>query len=453
MRFFCKLRARESEVSWYLRHRKAWLSISFIDPTPPWSPTFLVQPRGRLHSHPIIPTFLIARCRVLIFQILIHQYKMAKPKDLRALIDLTHTTQALVTHYQSSLAPSKDTTTSQISQTFTTTSEIPEPLSVVTDSTTLLKSHTTTLSLLLITPPLTPSALIAKLNDVTSGPLSGMVAAASHIPRGGQKGDIGNIMRTEVKAQVRRLLGTWGEVLGLVLKMAEKRDGKDGAKKDVGKEEMEKEKQDVLSATGVVWEACDVLLKLCADGVVGLVVKKAQELRAVLLDAIEELKEWGEDVENEDDEAEGSDAEDENEIFGAENKLGKDDKELKALLDTSVKRLKMVGMLYQALIKRRLKTYPATSTLEPAAASTNGTTASSSKTLDELMAILKSIPETVDDIAGAFYDLDEDEAKTTLDKCCGEAKSAIELVSKSWTGTDDEFTTWSGKWGSAMDAA
>jgi hypothetical protein len=276
-----------------------------------------------------------------------------------------------------------------------------------------------------------------------------MVAAASYIPSEGQRGDIGNIMRTEVKAQVRRLLGTWGDVLGCVIKMAEKRDGG----KDVAKEEMEKEKQDVLSATGVVWEACDALLKLCADGVVGLVVKKAQELRAVLLDAIEELKEWGEDVEDDDDEAEGSDGEDEDDIFGAENKLGKDDKELKELLDTTVKKLKMVGMLYQALIKRRLKTYPATFSHEPAAATTNGTTTSPSKTLDELMGILKSIPETVDDIAGAFYDLDEDEAKQTLDKCCSEAKSAIELVSKSWAGTEDEFTVWSGKWVSALDAA
>jgi hypothetical protein len=369
---------------------------------------------------------------------------MAKPKDLRSLIDLTHTTQALLTHYQFSLAPPKNTTpASQIS-----TTEIPDPLSVITASTTLLKSHTTTLSLLLLTPPLTPSALITKLNDVTSGPLSGMVAAASYTPSEGQKGDIGNIMRSEVKAQVRQLLGPWGDVLGCVVRMAERRDGGE----DVGREEMEKEKQDVLSATGVVWEACDALLKLCADGVVGMVVKKAQELRAVLLDAIEELKEWGEDTADDDDEAEASDAEDEDEIFGAENKLGKDDKELKELLDTSVKRLKMVGMLYQALIKRRLKTYPATSTQVPTAATTNGATTPPSKTLDKLMGLLKSIPETVDDIAGAFYDLDEEEARQTLERCCSEAKSVIELVSKSWAGTDDEFTTWLGKWVSALDA-
>jgi hypothetical protein len=361
---------------------------------------------------------------------------------LRTLIDLTKTTQALLTHYQSSLAPTKDA--APTSETVAT--EIANPLDVIKASTTLLKSHTTTLSLLLINPPLTPSAIIAKIGDVSSGPLNSMVAAASYMPQEGQRGDIGNIMRTEVKAQVRRLLGTWAEVLAMILKMAEKRQSAEG--KDTGP--TESEKQEVLSSTGVLWDACEALLKLCEDGVVGLVVKKAQEFRAVLLDAIEELKEWGEDVEDDADEAEGSD--DEDEIFGASNKIGRDDKKLKELLDTSVKKLKMIGMLYQALIKRRLKTYPASSTLEPTPA-TDSTASTPSKKLDELMNTLKTIPETVDDIAGAFYDLDEDEAKHTLDKCCDEAKSAIKIADRSWTGKDDEFTAWSAKWMSALGAA
>ncbi|CAE7214486.1 hypothetical protein P3342_012722 [Pyrenophora teres f. teres] len=374
---------------------------------------------------------------------------MSNPKDIRTLIDLTKTTQALLGHYQSSLAPSKDAVFgSEASAT-----EIPNPLEVIKASTTLLKSHTTTLSLLLIIPPLTPSAIIAKIGDVSSGPLSGMVTAASYVPRNGQRGDIGNIMRTEVKAQVRRLLGSWGDVLVMILKMAEKKQDAQANEAATTKDNgpTESEKQEVLSATGMVWEACDMLLKLCADGVVGLVVKKAQELRAVLLDAIEELKEWGEDIEDDDDDK-AEDSDDEDDIFGASNKLGKHDKELKKLLDASVKKLKMIGMLYQALIKRRLKTYPASSTLEPTTTA-NVTGSGASKKLDNLMGILKTIPETVDDIAGAFYDLDEDEAKQTLEKCCAEAKSAIKLVRQSWTGEDDEFTGWSTKWVSALEAA
>jgi hypothetical protein len=368
---------------------------------------------------------------------------MAKPKDVKALVEASRTAQTLVAHFQSSLAPAASATRAQ---TETATTELPNPLDVVKATTTLLKSHTTTLSLLLITPPLTPSAVMAKMGEVSSGALGGMVAAASYLPQPGQKDDIGTVMRTELKAQVRRLLGTWGDVLALVLRMAESREGAKG--KDAGPSESEK--QHVLSATGVLWEACDVLIKFCNDGVVGMVVRKAQELRATLLDAVEELKEWGDDVEDEDGEAEGSD--DEDDLFGASNKLGKDDMVLKELLDSSVKRLRMVGMLYQALLKRRLKTYPAA----PASTATNGTshlTLNPAKKLDELMTILKTIPETVDDLASAFYDLAEDEARQTLEKACTEAKSAAELVKHTWTGSEDEFSVWSAKWVAALEAA
>lgn len=363
---------------------------------------------------------------------------MSKPKDLKSLIEVCKTTQALLTHFQSSLAPS--TTTPNPTQT--TTNDLPNLLDAVRASTKLLKSHTTTLSLLLLTPPLTPSALITKIGDVNSGALNGMVAAASYTPQAGQRDNIGSLMRTELRNQVRQLINTWGDVIALVLRMAEGRQNLKG--KDTGPSESEK--KDVLSATGVLWDACDALLKVCDDGVVGLVVKKATQLRATLLDAIEELKEWGEDVEDEDDKADFSD--DEDDMFAASNKLGKDDKELKELLDTSVKKLKMVGMLYQALIKRRLKTFPAST-----AGGTSGSATGPGPKLDELIAALKTIPDTVDDLASAFYDLDEDEAKETLDKACSEAKGAATIVKHSWAGTDDEFTAWSEKWIIALDAA
>ncbi|KAJ4305028.1 hypothetical protein N0V90_000557 [Kalmusia sp. IMI 367209] len=371
---------------------------------------------------------------------------MAKPNDLRALIDLSKTTQILLTHFQSSLAPSTAATPPTA-----VVPAPPNPLEAIKACTALLRSHTTTLSLLLLTPPLTPSAIMTKIGDVSSGPLTGLVGAAV------AEGGLGNLMQSEVKAQVRRLLGSWGEVVALVLRLAERRqtaqtNGNGAAKgktKDQGPSEAER--ADVLAATGVVWEACDALLKLCDGGIAGLVVRKAEEWRSVLLDAVEELKEWGEDVDEEDDEAEGSDGgfEDEDEIFGAANKLGKEDKELKEVLDKSVKKLKMVGVLYQALIKRRLRPFPASTTT-----TANGEGSSNpAMTLDELMKLLRSIPEQVDDLASAFYDLDEDEARATLDKCCGEAQSAAGLVKLSWAGKDDEFTAWSAKWVDALNAA
>ncbi|KAH7139007.1 hypothetical protein B0J11DRAFT_546580 [Dendryphion nanum] len=368
---------------------------------------------------------------------------------MRTLIEITKSTQNLLAHFLSSLSPPKTPSkTNQNSvQTSSSSSALPNPLETLKSTTTLLKSHTTTLSLLLLTPPLTPSAIITKLSDVSTSVLSGMVASASApAPPPGETDTLGNATRGDLRAQVRRLLGTWGDVLALVVKLAQRREGVKG--KDTGPTEAER--QEVLAATGVVWEACDGLLKTCRDGVVGVVVRKAEELRGTLIDAVEELKEWGEDIEDDDDKGETSEDEDEDELFGAENKLGKEDKELKKLLDTSVKKLKMVGMLYQALIKRRLKSFP-TPTLATNS-ETSETTQSPMARLDQLMDVLKTIPDTVDDLASAFYDLDEDEATETLQTCLNHAKSAAQLVQQNWQGKDDEFTTWSGKWISALEA-
>ncbi|EUC31034.1 hypothetical protein COCCADRAFT_57777, partial [Bipolaris zeicola 26-R-13] len=382
---------------------------------------------------------------------------MSKAKDLSTLIEVTKNTQTLLTHYQSSLTPSKTNTVTAIASASAPdpSTEIPNPLELLRTSSTLLKSHTTTLSLLLINPPLTASALVTKIGNVSEGPLTGVVAAASYVPGVGQRGDVGEIMRAEMRAQVKGLLASWSEVLSIVLSIAQKQGTKQGGSVT------EAEKQQVLSATGMVWDACDGVEKLCKDGVVGLVVKKAQELRAVLLDAIEELKEWGEDVADDDDDDDDDEAEhsDQDDVFATENKLGKDDKELKALLDKSLKKLKMMGILYQALVKRRLKTYPASKALtekgevQEEQSGEEQATKSPSLKLSELMGVLKSIPETVDDIAAAFYDLDADEAQEMLDRCCAEAKTAIELVRTSWSGQDDEFTAWSEKWVAALDDA
>ncbi|EMD60780.1 hypothetical protein COCSADRAFT_97276 [Bipolaris sorokiniana ND90Pr] len=379
---------------------------------------------------------------------------MPKAKDLSTLIEVTKNTQTLLTHYQSSLAPSKSNTITAIvpASAPDPSTEIANPLELLRTSSTLLKSHTTTLSLLLINPPLTASAIVTKIGNVSEGPLTGVVTAASYVPGVGQRGDVGEIMRTEMRAQVKGLLASWSEVLSIVLSIAQKQGTKQGGSVT------EAEKQQVLSATGMVWDACDGVEKLCKDGVVGLVVKKAQELRAVLLDAIEELKEWGEDVADDDDDDDEAENSDQDDVFATENKLGKDDKELKALLDKSLKKLKMMGILYQALVKRRLKTYPASKAITEkgegqAEGEVGEAVQSPSVKLSELMGVLKTIPETVDDIAAAFYDLDADEAQEMLDRCCGEAKTAVDLVRRSWSGQDDEFTAWSEKWVAALNDA
>lgn len=387
--------------------------------------------------------------------------------DVRALIDLTHTTQTLLSHFQSSLAPQPTPSTSTSSPSSNTSSApTTNPLDAARTTATLLKSHTTTLSLLLLTPPLSAPAISRKIGDVSAGCLAAMVAAASPPPTtattadaASTRPDIPGLARAELAAAVRRVLGAWSEVLSCVRSGASAATGQQG---DVG----DAARGAILAATGVVWEGCDALVGLCEAGVVGLAVRRVEEWREVLLDAVVEMRDWGEeadeDGDDEEDWGEGSGEEEEGEfeVFGAANRLGKGDGELRALLEASVRKLKTVAVLYQALVKRRLKTFPPPFASAPSSkdgdadadadADAAAAAAQRVRTLDELMALLKSIPGSVDELASAFYDLDGDEVRVLLKKCCDDAVRAATIVKQNWDGKDDEFTAWSGKWKDAM---
>lgn len=376
--------------------------------------------------------------------------------NVRALIDLTHTTQTLLSHFQSSLAPQPSTPSTSASSPSSNTSSAPttNPLDAARTTATLLKSHTTTLSLLLLTPPLSAPAISRKIGDVSAGCLAAMVAAASPptADAAPTRPDIPGLARAELAAAVRRVLSAWSGVLSCVRSGASAAAGQQGDGGDAARGA-------ILAATGVVWEGCDALVGLCEAGVVGLAVRRAEEWRGVLLDAVVEMREWGEeadeDGDGDEDGGEGSGEEGGFEVFGAANRLGKGDGELRALLEASVRKLKTVAVLYQALVKRRLKTFPPPFASAPSSKDGDADAAAAAaaqrvQTLDELMALLKSIPESVDELASAFYDLDGDEAKVLLKKCCDDAVRAATIVKQNWDGKDDEFTAWSGKWKDAM---
>ncbi|KAF2500420.1 hypothetical protein BU16DRAFT_547281 [Lophium mytilinum] len=376
------------------------------------------------------------------------------PTTAASLIDLTHTTRTLLTHLQSSLTtPNATSTSTTPSQDATTSETTPPPILETLKSTTaLLRANTTTLSLLLLTPPLTPSALYPKITTTTDILLT-MVACLTPTPTSTE--ELGDTVHSAARLAVRRVLNAWSELLALVGRVAERvqhgtTDATDRKSGKVDKGVAEADRAAVLAATGVVWECCEAVEVVVADGVVGTVVRKAQEWRGVLVDAVNELKEWGEEEDDdEEEEGVGSDG-DEDDLFGAGNKLGKGDSEMRRLLERSVKKLRMVGVVYQALVKRRLRTFPVTAPTSASKASKEGEVEvvekSNMQTLDQLMALLKGIPETVDELASAFYDLDAEEAGKLLEKVCGDAVKAIQIVEKSWDGKEDEFSAWAGKW-------
>lgn len=213
-------------------------------------------------------------------------------------------------------------------------------------------------------------------------------------------------------------------------------------------------RRDSLASTGVVWESCDALAELKKLGIAGLAVQKAEQWRETVKDAIEELHEWmeGEDLETEgqkdalldsDDEGVAGDADSLDDIFNAANSLPADRPELKALVVEALGKLRKVVLLYAALGKRRLKTF------------TTGDGDSKegrAERLDRLMVALRRVPHLVDELASAFYELDEEVVKSQLKGCVDEAKGASRIAKLSWEGREDEFSAWRSKWIEAIDA-
>ena len=359
---------------------------------------------------------------------------MATPgDDAKVLSDLITSTLGLLAQFNASLAPTAGPSTATA-----LIENLPNPLRVLGDSAKLVKAHTTKLSLLAINKPFTPSAITKVLKELSATCLPAMMSAVQIFEQ--EKSTWGSMMGKEAQVRVARVFREMELLLKEVRSIA------------AGTETHAR--RDSLSSTGVVWESCDDLIKLELLGITGLVEQKALQYRDTIKDAIAELQEWaaGDDLDSEgqgdqlldsDDEGVDGDIDSIEDIFHAANSMPKDRPELKALVEEAGGKLKKVAILYNALVKRRLRTFKGSNE------SRHGNESPILR-LDDLMQHLKRLPHQVDELAGCFYDLDEERAKELLEKCLIEAKSASTVVDTDWNGREDEFTAWSRKWVQAV---
>ncbi|TQN71009.1 hypothetical protein CSHISOI_04577 [Colletotrichum shisoi] len=311
------------------------------------------------------------------------------------------------------------------------------------DSASLIKAHSTKISVLIINEPFTPSAIIKVLRELVSGPIPGVATAA-------QACDAERYTSTVRKDLSWKCYTVLKELRGLVEKIP--RDGKilsaaqkSGSAGAAGKGSM--------ASTGVIWSACDDLMQFSNGGVGGCFVKKVEEFRATMKDVMEELKEWGEEEPDDDDDDDDNDTDglDHDSALGSmmpstqemiddmmsgQGTIPRDDPDnIRNRLESCLKRLRLTTLLYQAIVKRRLKTLP----------SLPAENSNIPKRLDEAMRILRKLPHMFDELAGAFYELSPDEIDRVMDLCFNEIVALSELLKSPWAGEKDEFSEWAVK--------
>lgn len=173
-------------------------------------------------------------------------------------------------------------------------------LAVARDSASLIKAHSTKISLFIITEPYTPSAITTVLRQLIQSPVPAIASAVQQCHADLYTKHI----RRDLAWRCARVLKELRELIqkiprdGKVLPQ-DKRDGTSGAKAQRGS----------ITSTGVLWGVCDEVVNFANLGVVGHLVQRAEQFRDTLKDVMEELKEWSDEQDEED--GSGGEGEDE----------------------------------------------------------------------------------------------------------------------------------------------
>ncbi|KAK1141401.1 hypothetical protein N8T08_009073 [Aspergillus melleus] len=340
----------------------------------------------------------------------------------------------LTQQFQLTLATPVTQTTSQLSGH--------DALPLLSASSTALKSQVTKLSLLTITSPFTHSAVTSVLSDINESALPSLVTAALLVT----PIEHTQAFQTEVLVLTKSTLTEFALLLKEVHSVANREDEATDAPKQ--KRGLSQSEKDVVTvAAGRVWEACDALVDFAAKGVVGFVVRRVEEWRDLVRDAVEEIEEWDPDEEGDEffDDLLSDSGHDTPAKNGPEDEDDDDEESSAALHENkknAIRILKPVAQIYPAIIKNRLKTAPE---LSPPLIGK----------LENLMSNLRRIPENVDEVAGALYEANFSKSNNYLRTTKDHAVKAIEIVASPWMSTDssdpgheskDKFETWSKTW-------
>lgn len=203
---------------------------------------------------------------------------------------------------------------------------------------------------------------------------------------------------------------------------------------------------------GTIYEACDALMELRQLGVAGLFARKAEEYRDLLQDALEELCEWGKEHSDVEDEGQSSCGSDkcteqavESHIFAPQKHIPDDDPDkIRPRLEATMKLLRLLILMFRAIIKRRFETLSGIPKIQLESGSENRDTDELKivESLDHVLEAMKRISDITDDLASSFYELDLQQIDLRMNECFTTGSNTPQLLVKNWEGKEDGFTSW-----------
>ncbi|KAA6412845.1 MAG: hypothetical protein FRX48_03838 [Lasallia pustulata] len=291
----------------------------------------------------------------------------------------------------------------------------PNPLALLADGARILKAQTTKLSLLVLNQPFTPSETTYILKELCKGCLPAMMTAAEICPADKYTNYLHRLIRASVGSSMLVLIKLLGEI-------------------PVDGHSVRDSERGTLQYTGQLWESCDFMINLAEKGLTSYAAVKVTEYKELVDDALEELEEWVTEVPDD-----GEDS------FGVPGILVPHMNDTdRACVKNVVKKLKLIGLLYPPLLKRRIRRFPEIN------GSTSPEQLPSSKQvgdMDTLIAYMQLFHEEMDSIAETLYTSGMGkEADIRIGVIIDYAKKALAIIAQNWNGENDEFTAWSEKW-------
>ncbi|KAJ6028839.1 hypothetical protein N7540_004415 [Penicillium herquei] len=355
------------------------------------------------------------------------------------------TSITLIAQFQDTLAQSVQST--QSTQSTPLPNDV-KALPLLSASCSTLKAQVTKLSLLAITTPFTHSALATVLRACNESVLPSMLTAALLV----SPAEYTNAFHSESLVLTKTVLTEFSQLVTLLKDIADKKDqAKKGSPKAKENELSKAEKNTVTLATGRVWDACDAVVNMATNGVIGFIARRVEQWRDLVRDAVEELESW--DPEDADDDffddimGDNSDGEGENDKSEEDSDDEKDVIALQVHKKSTLRFLRPVIQVYTAIVKNRLNS----------SQESHLTSSSAIARLEKLMKHLQNVPDQVDEAAGTLYEGDIDSSLDYLNKIQYSASEAMNVAVSLWNSdkaevqtSEDKFVVWSKTWSKVM---
>jgi Grap2 and cyclin-D-interacting len=308
----------------------------------------------------------------------------------------------------------------------------PSPVPLLSTYAKTLRAQATKLSLLIIIPPFTASAICSILSSLNDAILPSLLTATLLLsPSNSTKAYSAEAIYL-TKATLRDLKSF------AHLVEARSKDGKPKA------EPSPQQKSAITEATGKIWEDCDELNELAEKGIAGFVAKKAEQYLELIRDAVKEIEEWDPD----DDDGDDDDDDDNNSNDGGNGFSGKDydttaysnskptddthvaeSQDIAQTRSSSLTILLRIPQSLHVVIHQRLK-----KGLPPSP------TTRQRHILDNVLTKLEQTSTCIDDVAERLYTHDALGAILTAEKARATAIEIVEAVLQPWDRDQSDFT-------------